>query len=102
MNYNLHYDIALYIFKEIEKKFKYDNKWYFLENDNWILDVKNKRLINEIKTNIANKYIASSLELNNSISYDNEYKSKRLLEVSLKLKSDKYLKIIINELRQFY
>jgi len=118
MNYKSHYDIASFIFNDdfIKKNFKYDenvSKWFQkdLKNNIWIEDTKAKKLSDEIKTRIVNNFIKlhQDLPISNKssdiISEANEIIEMRsifLLETAYKLKQDKYVRLVIKELKQFY
>jgi len=101
MNYKSHYDIANFIYNNeiIKNEFKYDenkSKWFYIDNNKWIEDNETKKLKDIIKTHIINNII------NKCLNTPNNYNCIYLLETAIKLKQDKYLKKIINELKQFF
>lgn len=98
-NINSHYDIALYIYGEIKENYKFkDDKWFY--NDE---EINIKKLKYDIMSRIANKFIErSAYWYNKKEDENNEFKGGCLMNISLKLKSEKYLKAIIKELKQFY
>jgi|688.fasta_scaffold2080477_1 hypothetical protein len=98
MNINNHYDISKYIYNIIKDKFKYEDKWFYLnEKLQWIDDINEIKLKTEIMTTVVNDIIKKSID---SI-YD-DYKSRILIALSIKLKDTNYIKLIISELKQFY
>lgn len=98
MNINNHYDISKYIYTIIKNKLKYDDKWFYLNQDgHWIHDTHQIKLKTEIMTTVVNDIIKKSID----IIYD-DYKSRELIALSIKLKDNKYIKLIISELKQFY
>jgi len=98
-NINSHYDIALYIYSEIKDNYNFINdKWYYNNEETDI-----KRLKYEIMSRISNKFIdRSNYWYNKKDDENNDFKGGCLMNISLKLKSEKYLKAIIKELKQFY
>ena len=114
MNYRSHYDIASFIYKDefIIGNFKYDenvSKWFQmdLKKKDWVEDKKAKKLGDEIKTRIVNKFIKLHQEISNNdndceTSDLNEVRSIFFLETAFKLKQDKYVRLVIKELKQFY
>jgi hypothetical protein len=98
MNINNHYDISKYIYNLIKDKFKYDDIWLYLnKTGQWSPDKNQVKLKTEIMTSVVNDIIRKSIDLIND-----DYKSRRLIELSIKLKDIKYIKLIISELKQFY
>ena len=108
MNYKCHYDIATVIYKDdyISSSFKYDeekSKWFYKDiNNNWIEDKQLKTLKNEITTRITDIFIKKYEKFNDKKDEISIYNSIYYLEIAMNLKKDKYLKKIINELKQFY
>lgn len=116
MNYRSHYDIASFIYKDefINKNFKYDenvSKWFQmdLKKKIWVEDKKAKKLGDEINTRIVNKLIKLHQEIStnkneetNEIREINEVRSIFFLETAFKLKQEKYVRLVIKELKQFY
>ncbi len=98
MNINNHYDISKYIYNLIKDKFKYDDKWLYLNHEGyWIQDICQVKLKTEIMTTVVNDIIRKSIDFIND-----DYKSRGLIALSIKLKDYKYIKLIISELKQFY
>jgi len=98
MNINNHYDISKYIYNLIKDRFKYDDIWFYLnQNGNWIEDKNQLKLKTEIMTSVVNNIIIKSIELIND-----DYNSTKLITLSIKLKNINYIKLIISELKQFY
>lgn len=113
MNYRSHYDIASFIYKDefIINNFKYDenvSKWFKmdLKKKEWVEDMKAKKLGDEIKTRIVNKFIKLYQEISNNgngeIDEIGEVRSIFFLETAFKLKQEKYVRLVIKELKQFY
>lgn len=113
MNYRSHYDIASFIYKDefIINNFKYDenvSKWFKmdLKKKEWVEDTKAKKLGDEIKTRIVNKFIKLHQEISNNgngeIDEIGEVRSIFFLETAFKLKQEKYVRLVIKELKQFY
>ena len=97
-----HYDISLYIYETSKNNPNYPS---YPKNE----DEYNK-LKTFIKSSIVNDFILRSMHfinLNENESdadkiEENSFKSLRLSEIADKLKNDKFLKNVINELKQFY
>jgi biotin carboxylase len=113
MNYRSHYDIASFIYKDefIINNFKYDenvSKWFKmdLKKKEWVEDMKAKKLGDEIKTRIVNKFIKLHQEISNNGNGEmdeiGEMRSIFFLETAFKLKQEKYVRLVIKELKQFY
>ncbi len=113
MNYRSHYDIASFIYKDefIINNFKYDenvSKWFKmdLKKKEWVEDTKAKKLGDEIKTRIVNKFIKLHQEISNNGNGEmdeiGEVRSIFFLETAFKLKQEKYVRLVIKELKQFY
>jgi hypothetical protein len=98
MNINNHYDVSKYVFNVIKDKCKYDDDWFYLNQaGEWIYDTNHMKLKTEIMTTVVNDLIYKSI---NDI--DNDEISRKLIQLSIKLKDDKYIRAIISELKQFY
>lgn len=108
MNYKCHYDIASVVYNDdfISSSFKYDenkSKWFYKDiNNDWMEDKQIKKLKNEISTRIFNTFIKKYENVNEKKDEISFYNSIFYLETAMNLKKDKYLKKIINELKQFY
>jgi hypothetical protein len=108
------YNIAILISSILKNKYKYigNNKWvYYSFNENiWLNDTKNKKLIDDINLNITN-LILNRINNNddlkthyiNDIDKYNNYEiiNKKLLFIINKLNNKKYIKSIIKEVRSF-
>lgn len=126
---NLHYDIALVCYKCLKDKHRYasktsssssssdtdNNTWEYLTNAVWTTDVNNKQLIYSIRTIVCSAFTQRSLYWanakdakddsnypDNSKYPDIELISNKLLLISLKLKENKYISILIKECKQFF
>ena len=98
MNIYNHYDISKYVFDFVKDKYKYIDKWYYLNNEgNWVYDINCKKLKKEIMTTVVNDIIIKSIE-----NINDDIICSKLIKLSIQLKDIKYLNYIINELRQFY
>ena len=106
MNYKSHFDIASIIHKEFMCSYKYDedlSKWFFKGyGDEWIEDHKGKKLKEDIKTKIFDKFIKKYEKTNENKDEISYYNSIFYLEIAMNLKKDKYVKKIMSELKQFY
>lgn len=108
------YNIAILISSILENKYKYigNNKWvyYSFDENIWLNDTKNKKLIDDINLNITN-LILNRINYNddlkthyiNDIDKYNNYQiiNKKLLFIINKLNNKKYIKSIIKEVRSF-
>ena len=98
MNINNHYEISKYIYNIIKDRLKYNENWFYLNQEGqWIQDTSLVKLKTEIMTTVVNDIIKKSIDF----IYD-DYKSRQLIALSIKLKDNKYIKLIISELKQFY
>ena len=129
---NSHFDIANVIHHYLKDKHRYaeNNVWEYLKTDattkkqSWELDVDNKEFMYSIKTIVCKAFTVRSLywaNVNNdgcesgdgsggSISSssdsgnypDTEMISLKLLNISSKLKDNKYISVLIKECKQFF
>jgi hypothetical protein len=125
-----HYDVAKVIYELIKHKFIYCGKniWKYNANvndntnvnvnvntndntnDNYIIDDKQTKLKQELKSTIINNFIMrsnywddkASIENDINISLNYRFKSSSLLKIAHKLTDDKYIICIIKELKQFF
>ena len=129
---NSHFDIANVIHHYLKDKHRYaeNNVWEYLKTDattkkqSWELDVDNKEFMYSIKTIVCKAFTVRSLywaNVNNdggdgsesgdgsSVSGvsgsdypDTEMISLKLLNISSKLKDNKYISVLIKECKQFF
>jgi hypothetical protein len=111
-----HYDIANVVYKYLKDKHRYveNNTWeYFKTNADtegpegtWEIDINNKQLIYSIRTTVCSAFTDRSLywaDVKNSDVYpDTEIISIKLLNISSKLKDNKYICVLIKECKQFF
>jgi hypothetical protein len=118
-----HYDIAnvIHIYLKDIHRYTENNTWEYLKTDattkkqSWEIDVDNKELIFSIRTTVCNAFTARSLYWANAKdadysgdrdSYskylDTEIISVKLLNISSKLKDNKYICVVIKECKQFF
>lgn len=108
------YNIAILISSILKNKYKYtgNNKWiyYNLNENKWLNDKQNKKLIDDINFNITNLilnrinyYDDLKTQYVNDIDKYNNYEiiNKKLLFIINKLNNKKYIKSIIKEVRSF-
>lgn len=108
------YNIAILISSILKNKYKYmgNNKWvyYNLDENKWLNDKQNKKLIDDINYNITNLILNRINYYNdlktyciNDIDKYNNYEiiNKKLLFIINKLNNKKYIKSIIKEVRSF-
>jgi len=101
---NTEYDISLVVFKILEGKYRYisNDVWEYLNNDNkWVKDIKNNNFKYSIKTEVYTYFIKRAIELCDKTD-DTNIISGKLLDISSKLKEDKYISNIIKESKQFF
>jgi hypothetical protein len=101
---NTDYDISQVVFKILEGKYRYisNNTWEYLDKDNnWVSDIKQSNFKYSIKTEVYTHFIKRAIELCDKTG-DTNIMSGKLLDISLKLKEDKYISMIIKESRQFF
>ena len=120
---NSHFDIANVIHYYLKDRHRYaeNNVWEYLKTDattkkqSWELDVDNKEFMYSIKTIVCRAFTVRSLywaNVNNdgdgSVSGDSsdypdtEMISLKLLNISSKLKDNKYISVLIKECKQFF
>lgn len=119
---NSHFDIANVIHHYLKDRHRYaeNNVWEYLKTDattkkqSWELDVDNKEFMYSIKTIVCKAFTVRSLywaNVNNdggdgSVSGsdypDTEMISLKLLNISSKLKDNKYISVLIKECKQFF
>ena len=108
-----HYDIAFVCHKYLKDKHRYikNNIWeYFTTDDNgqynWAVDINNEHIIYSIKTIICTAFTMRSIywasNINDNTYKDTEIISKKLLNISTKLKDNKYISLLIKECKQFF
>jgi len=117
-----HYDIAnvIHIYLKDIHRYTENNTWEYLKTDattkkqSWEIDVDNKELIFSIRTTVCNAFTARSLywanakdaddsDSNGYSKYlDTEIISVKLLNISSKLKDNKYICVVIKECKQFF
>jgi hypothetical protein len=109
-----HYDIAnvIHIYLKDIHRYTENNTWEYLKNQSWEIDVDNKELIFSIRTTVCNAFTARSLywanakDADDSNGYskylDTEIISVKLLNISSKLKDNKYICVVIKECKQFF
>jgi len=108
-----HYDVAKVIYELIKDKFNYSGKniWRYIDdNGENIIDEKQIKLKNVLKSTVINTFIIRSnywddkaiVQNDINIPLDYQIKSSTLLQIANKLKDDKYLNCIIKELKQFF
>jgi hypothetical protein len=78
----------------------YLNK-YLDKDDIWVCDIKQNNLRYSIKTKVYTYFINRAIELCDKTK-DANIMSGKLLNISSKLKEDKYISMIIKESRQFF
>ena len=87
-----------------------DNKWYELIDSEWVFCESAYTLYNKISCEISRKYcdLAAQLSTKASVEHDPDTrekyveKSKRLFEISLKLKNNPFKEKIIKECRYLF
>lgn len=107
-----HYDVSKVIYELIKDKFIYcgKNNWQYKDNEEFIIDEKQFKLRQELKSNVINNFIMRSNywddksmirdDINITLNY--KLKSSILLQIAHKLTDDKYINCIIKELKQFF
>ena len=107
------YDIATVCYKYLKDKHRYvkNNVWEYLityKNGNtmWGIDINNQHIAYSIKTTICSAFTKRSLYWSdkeaNDIYFDTELISLKLLNISSKLKDNKYISVLIKECKQFF
>lgn len=109
-----HYDIACVVHKCLKDRHRYvkdndrdnDNVWEYLKGDEWVVDKNAKELTYAIKTKVCNAFTKRSLywgDIKECDKYpDTEVISIKLLQISSKLKDNKYISILIKESKLFF
>ncbi len=109
-----HYDIACVVHKCLKGRHRYANTniWEYLkssddgESGEWVIDKNAEELTYAIKTKVCNAFTKRSLywgDIKESDKYpDTEVISMKLLQISSKLKDNKYISILIKESRLFF
>ena len=112
---NTHYDIANVVYKFLKDKHRYtDNTWEYLKAADatdaaeavWETDANSERLIYSIRTIVCRAFTKRSLywlDIKDDERYpDTEIISNKLLNISSKLKDNKYICVLIKECKQFF
>jgi len=112
-----HYDIACVVHKCLKGRHRYANTniWEYLKSSEdsksgksgeWVIDKNAEELTYAIKTKVCNAFTKRSLywgDIKESDKYpDTEVISMKLLQISSKLKDNKYISILIKESRLFF
>ena len=102
------YDIACVVHKCLKDSHRYvkDNIWEYLKSSEWVVDKNAKELTYAIKTKVCNAFTKRSLywgDIKECDKYqDTEVISIKLLQISSKLKDNKYISILIKECKLFF
>ena len=118
---NTHYDIANVVHKFLKDKHRYtDNTWEYLKDATdagaaedaedaaavWEADANSERFIYSIRTIVCRAFTKRSLywmDIKDDERYpDTEIISNKLLNISSKLKDNKYICVLIKECKQFF
>ena len=115
---NTHYDIANVVYKFLKDKHRYtDNTWEYLKDADadatvtdadavWEADANSERFIYSIRTIVCRAFTKRSLywlDIKDDDRYpDTEIISNKLLNISSKLKDNKYICVLIKECKQFF
>lgn len=114
---NTHYDIANVVYKFLKDKHRYtDNTWEYLKAADatdadaaeavWETDANSERFIYSIRTIVCRAFTKRSLywlDIKDDERYpDTEIISNKLLNISSKLKDNKYICVLIKECKQFF
>lgn len=114
---NTHYDIANVVYTFLKDKHRYtDNTWEYLKAADatdadaaeavWETDANSERLIYSIRTIVCRAFTKRSLywlDTKDDERYpDTEIISNKLLNISSKLKDNKYICVLIKECKQFF
>jgi hypothetical protein len=113
-----HYDIACVVHKCLKDRHRYvrdikdikdndkDNVWEYLKGGEWVVDKNAVELTYAIKTKVCNAFTRRSLywgDIKECDKYpDTEVISIKLLQISSKLKDNKYISILIKESKLFF
>ena len=102
------YDIACVVHKCLKDRHRYvkDNIWEYLKGSEWVIDKNANELSYAIKTKVCNAFTKRSLywgDIKECDKYqDTEVISIKLLQISSKLKDNKYISILIKECKLFF
>jgi hypothetical protein len=117
---NTHYDIANVVYTILKDKHRYtDNTWEYLKDAKvwdatdatsdakvWEVDANSERFIYSIRTIVCRAFTKRSLywmDIKDDERYpDTEIISNKLLNISSKLKDNKYICVLIKECKQFF
>jgi len=117
---NLHYDIALVCYKCLKDKHRYvsnassasstsktnNNTWEYSTNAVWATDVNSQQLIYSIRTIVCRAFTMRSMywedAMDNEKYPDTSVIASKLLQISSKLKDNKYISVLIKECKQFF
>ena len=121
---NLHYDIALVCYKCLKDKHRYgsngingsngsndtNNTWEYstttAEATKWTTDVNSKQLIYSIRTIVCRAFTLRAMyweDARDNEKYpDTGVIASKLLQISSKLKDNKYISVLIKECKQFF
>ena len=118
-----HYDIALVCYKCLKDKHRYvsktssasssssasntnNNTWEYSTNAVWATDVNSQQLIYSIRTIVCRAFTKRSLywedAMDNEKYPDTSVIASKLLQISSKLKDNKYISVLIKECKQFF
>ena len=116
---NLHYDIALVCYKCLKDKHRYgsngsndnhNNTWEYstttAATTKWTTDVNSKQLIYSIRTIVCRAFTLRAMyweDARDNEKYpDTGVIASKLLQISSKLKDNKYISVLIKECKQFF
>jgi hypothetical protein len=116
---NSHYDIALVCYKCLKDKHRYgsnhnnnnhNNTWEYstttAATTKWTTDVNNKQLIYSIRTIVCRAFTLRAMyweDVRDNEKYpDTAVIASKLLQISSKLKDNKYISVLIKECKQFF
>lgn len=119
---NSHYDIALVCYKCLKDKHRYgsncsngsnhndNNTWEYstttAATTNWTTDVNSKQLIYSIRTIVCRAFTLRAMyweDARDNEKYpDTGVIASKLLQISSKLKDNKYISVLIKECKQFF
>jgi hypothetical protein len=118
-----HYDIALVCYKCLKDKHRYvsnansdssassssktnNNTWEYSTNAVWATDVNSQQLIYSIRTIVCRAFTMRSMywedAMDNEKYPDTSVIASKLLQISSKLKDNKYISVLIKECKQFF
>ena len=116
---NSHYDIALVCYKCLKDKHRYgsngsndnhNNTWEYstttAATTKWTTDVNSKQLIYSIRTIVCRAFTLRAMyweDARDNEKYpDTAVIASKLLQISSKLKDNKYISVLIKECKQFF